>query len=71
MTLETALRQLEEDGWVADIGQLAPDVVRALNKLARNGKLTKTRVLWPGIEWGTCEKTAWIIKRGQEGGQNG
>jgi len=71
MTLETTLRELEDSGWVVDIGQLAPDVVRALNKLARNGKLIKTRVLWPGIEWGTREKTAWMIKRGREGGRNG
>jgi len=56
------LQVVEERGYVWDIGQLAKEDKKALDKQVRQGELIKTRALWPKYFWGTCVKTIWLRK---------
>ncbi len=53
---------VQEQGYVWNIGQLSREDIRALDRLVKQGKITKTKALWPRYFWGTCTKTIWLKK---------
>ena len=59
MNTEEAIKSIQQDGHVFNIGQLEPQALKDLNKLVGQGKLGKAKVFWPSISWGTIRKTAY------------
>jgi hypothetical protein len=61
ITIEQALADIERHGYVLNIGQIGPRTKRALDKLAKQGKLVKEKACWPWWYHGTCMKHGWRL----------
>lgn len=48
-TLEFAVNQIHESGYIMDIGQIPKTTINKLNNLVKQGKLRKGRESWCGI----------------------
>lgn len=59
---ETALKTIEELGYLWDIGQLSKITTHKLNALAKRGVIAKTKALWPFFTRGTSKKTIYLRK---------
>lgn len=59
MTHETAVRMLNEQGYLWDIGHLD---AKTLRWLKRQPNVSRERAMWPWFDYGTCEKTVYRLK---------
>jgi len=63
-TVELAERMLRDRGYIVDIGQVPPAIIRRLNKAAKEGRLAKKRGHWNaplgGFGCGPL-KTIWLL----------
>lgn len=57
MDTKTALKSIQEKGFVFNIGQFEPQAKKDLETLVRKGKLGKTTAYWPDLYSGIAKKT--------------